>query len=90
MAIPYTSTSSGGYNAKDSNRAVLPPAEYDRGRLIDMANLVARSPKVAADAKKMGRVTIAFETVRGEAFSPPSLTFLTHLSVFEIRLATDR
>jgi len=64
MAIPRTASSS-AHNAKDSNRAVLPRVEYDRGRLIDMANLVARNPVVAAEARKVGPVTIAFETVKG-------------------------
>ena len=81
MGIPRNSTSGGGHNAKDSNRAVLPCIEYNRGRLIDMANLVARSPRVAADAKKIGPVTIAFETVRGKFCCPlhalPTLRVLT-------------
>ena len=68
VTIPCTSTSSGAHNAKDSNRAVLPRLEYDRGRLIDMANLLARNPRVAADAKKIRPITIAFETVRGVSF----------------------
>ena len=67
MAIPRSATSGGANNAKDSNRAVLPRVEYDRGRVIDMANLVARSPRVTTDARKSGPVTIAFETVRGES-----------------------
>ncbi|KAI9846413.1 MAG: hypothetical protein M1837_004004 [Sclerophora amabilis] len=62
MTIPRTTD--GLRNMKDSNRAILPKTEYERGRLIDMANLVARSPREASVAKKIGPVTIAFESVR--------------------------
>ncbi len=63
MAVPR---SHGLASTRDSNRAQLPRVEYDRGRLIDMANLVARSPRVKEDAKRVGPVIIAFETVRGK------------------------
>lgn len=63
MALPR---SHGLASTRDSNRAQLPRVEYDRGRLIDMANLVARSPRVREDAKRVGPITIAFETVRGK------------------------
>jgi len=53
---------------RDSNRATLPKCNYDRGTLIDMANLIARSPRNAAEAKKSGPITIAFETVLGKFY----------------------
>jgi hypothetical protein len=56
---------------RDSNRATLPKCDYDRGTLIDMAHLTARSPKNTADSRKSGPVTITFETVLG--------MFVTHL-----------
>lgn len=55
-------------NTKDSNRASLPRAEFDRGRRIDMANLVARDPKEKTEGRKTAPIIIAFETVRGEIF----------------------
>jgi len=66
IAIPRTLMSSGAYNATDSNRAVLPHVQYDRGRLIDMASMVARNPRAAAHTRGTGPVIIAFETVKGE------------------------
>lgn len=53
-------------NKKDSNRASLPRAEFDRGRKIDMANLVARDPKEKTEGRKMAPIIIAFDSVRGE------------------------
>ena len=52
---------------KDSNRASLPKVEYDRGRKVDMANLVARDSRdKKEEQRKVGFVTIAFESVRGK------------------------
>ena len=62
MAVPRGILEPG----KDSNRAILPDMEYDRGRKIDMSNLVARDPREKKDVNKKGPVTIAFECVRGE------------------------
>lgn len=62
-------------NKKDSNRACLPRAQLDRGRKIDMANLVARDPKEKTEGSKMVPITIAFDSVRGETSKGlPSLT----------------
>ena len=65
-AIPTTTGSIDPSHGKDSNRAVLPRVEYDRGSQIDMANMMARHPREKTEAKKMGPITIAFESVRGE------------------------
>lgn len=51
-------------HTKDTNRANLPKTEYDRGRKIDMANLVARDSREKENGKRVGPVTIAFESVR--------------------------
>ena len=51
--------------SKDTNRACLPKVEYDRGRKVDMANLVARDSREKETGRKVGPVTIAFESVRG-------------------------
>ena len=48
-----------------SNRASFPQIEYERGRKIDMANLVARDSREKTQAKKAGPITIAFESVKG-------------------------
>lgn len=60
-------------HTKDTNRASLPKCEYDRGRKIDMAHLVARDSREKdektgkkAGSSKVGPITIAFESVRGE------------------------
>ena len=54
---------------RDSNRAVLPKCDYNRGRQIAMAGLTATNPKVSSEWRKQGPVTIAFETVKDrEAF----------------------
>lgn len=66
MAVPRDAL---GAHTKDSNRASLPKCEYDRGRKIDMANLVARDSRDKEAGKKMGPVTIAFESVRGVSTS---------------------
>ena len=64
MAVPRDQLD----HKRDSNRAGLPKVEYDRGRKIDMAHLVARDPRDKKDegVRKVGPVTIAFESVRGE------------------------
>lgn len=64
MAVPRD----GLEHKRDSNRAMLPKLQYDRGRKIDMANLVARDSKERKEdgGKKVRPVTIAFQTVRGE------------------------
>lgn len=62
MAVPKN----GLEPQRDSNRATFPRLEYDRGRKMDMANLIARDPKEKADKKRLGPVAIAFNTVRGE------------------------
>ncbi len=54
-------------HSKDTNRASLPRVEYDRGRKVDMANLVARDSREKETGKKVGPVTIAFESVRGKS-----------------------
>lgn len=54
-------------HSKDTNRASLPRMEYDRGRKIDMANLVARDSREKEAGRRAGPVTIAFESVRGES-----------------------
>lgn len=51
---------------RDSNRATLPRTEYERGRKIDMANLMARDCSKENEWRRNGPITIAFETVRGE------------------------
>lgn len=51
---------------KDSNRASFAKIDYDRGRKIDMANLLARDSRDKTEGRKAGPVTIAFESVRGE------------------------
>lgn len=51
--------------SKDSNQAGFPSAEYSRGTMIDLANIVSRSPKSASMARKEGSVTITFKSVRG-------------------------
>ena len=56
-------------HSKDTNRASLPKIEYDRGRKVDMANLVARDSRDKEMGKKVGPVTIAFESVRGQSIS---------------------
>ncbi|KAI9799996.1 MAG: hypothetical protein M1833_003525 [Piccolia ochrophora] len=61
MTVPPGSS---GIGVKDSNRAALPKVEYERGRLIDMANLVARSPREGTSTKKVGPITIAFDSVK--------------------------
>ena len=55
-------------NRKDSNRASLPTTEYDRGRKIDLANLVARDSKEKTEGRKAGPITIAFESVLGKSW----------------------
>lgn len=58
--------SAGLHHQRDSNRASLPKVDFDRGTQIDMANITARNPKVAAEGKRIGPITIAFETVLGK------------------------
>ena len=62
--------------SRDTNRASLPKIEYDRGRKVDMANLVARDSKDKDMGTKVGPVTIAFESVRGK-FGPFVLRWLS-------------
>ena len=59
-------------HSKDTNRASLPKIEYDRGRKVDMANLVARDSRDKEMGKKVGPVTIAFESVRGQSIPESS------------------
>lgn len=51
---------------RDSNRATFPKLEYERGRKIDMANLIARDSKEPVEKKRLGPVAITFNSVRGE------------------------
>lgn len=51
---------------RDSNRATFPKLEYDRGRKMDMANLIARDTKEKMEKKRFGFIAIAFNTVRGK------------------------
>lgn len=70
LAVPTGLEKGGLENRKDSNRATFPKLDYNRGRKIDMANLVARDHSKGENEKKMiGPITIAFESVRGK---PPS------------------
>ncbi|KAI9669583.1 MAG: hypothetical protein M1817_004626 [Caeruleum heppii] len=50
------------YN-KDSNRAILPGMTLEKGRQIDMANIVARNPR-EANRRTPTPITIAFDTSR--------------------------
>ena len=52
-------------HGNDSNRASLPKVEYNRGRKINMSQLTAVDPREKKDERKVGPITIAFETVRG-------------------------
>ena len=61
--------------SKDTNRAFLPKVEYDRGRKVDMANLVARDSRDKEAGRKMGPVTIAFESVKGGFWFLEKLSF---------------
>ena len=67
-----SSSSSSSSSSRDSNIAVLAQVEFQRGRQIDMANLVARGSrekeKEGGVGRKLGPVSIAFETVKGEFF----------------------
>ena len=56
----------------DNNRVSLPNTIYDRGKLVDIVNLVAVKPKEKSDGRRTGYVTIAFETSRGEFIIYPS------------------
>ena len=51
---------------RDSNRATFPKLEYDRGRKMDMANLMARDSREKVEKQRFGNLVIIFETVRGE------------------------
>ena len=57
---------------KDNNRASLSRVEYEKGRKIDMANLVARDPREKTEGRKAGPITIAFESVKGKLWRWPS------------------
>ena len=63
--------------SKDTNRACLSKVEYDRGRKIDMANLVARDSRDKEAGRKIGPVTIAFESVKGGFWCLEKLSFRT-------------
>lgn len=52
-------------DGKDGNQAGFPNAEYSRGTVIDLANIVSRSPKSTNMVKREGGVTITFKTARG-------------------------
>ena len=52
---------------RDNNRAMLARVEYEKGRKIDMANMMARDPRDVADGKKTGPITIVFDSVRGKS-----------------------
>lgn len=62
MAVPRN----GLEPQRDSNRATFPKLEYDRGRKMDMSNLIARDSKEKVEKKRFGVVSITFNTVRGE------------------------
>lgn len=51
--------------SKDSNQAGFSNVEYSRGTVIDLANIVSRSPKSANMARREGTITITFKCVRG-------------------------
>lgn len=51
--------------SKDSNQAGFPDVEYSRGTVIDLANIISRSPKTASMARRQGSVAITFKSVRG-------------------------
>lgn len=61
MAIP----TSGLTTKKDSNRVSIPRIEFNRGRKIDLANLVARDARGKTERRNLGYVTIAFESFKG-------------------------
>ncbi|KAI9799927.1 MAG: hypothetical protein M1825_004298 [Sarcosagium campestre] len=61
MSVPSGIT---GVGTRDSNRATLPKVDYERGRAVDMANIIARNPRDPNMAKKNGPITIAFDTVK--------------------------
>jgi hypothetical protein len=50
---------------KGSNLAVLPMRDYERGRKIDLANLVARDLRNPPKDKLQAPFTISFETFKG-------------------------
>lgn len=69
MAVPANEGGSGVDAAladRDSDRAVLAGGEVQRGRQVDMANLVARNPREKEGGRKGAPVTITFKSVRGE------------------------
>lgn len=55
--------------SKDSNQACFPTVVYSRGTVLDMANIVSRSPKGSNMARREGVVTITFKSVRGMSFA---------------------
>ena len=63
LAVPRGASGRGGNN---SNKVTLPKVEFERGRLIDLANIVARSPRNTAKGKEEGPITVAFQSFRGE------------------------
>ena len=64
---------------RDNNRAMLARVEYEKGRKIDMTNMIARDPRDLADGKKTGPITIAFDTSRGEILQVLSFNYPTCL-----------
>lgn len=64
--ISMTVPKNGPDYQRDSNRATFPKLEYDRGRKVDMANLMARDPREKMEKGRFGCITIVFDTVRGE------------------------
>ena len=60
-------------HGRDSNRASVPRVEYNRGRKINMSQLVAIDPREKKEDKRTGPITIAFETVRGKSDQPDGI-----------------
>ena len=57
-------------HAMGSNRVTFHNTEYERGRNIDMANIIARNSRDTErrDQRRVGTITVAFETVKGTSF----------------------
>lgn len=71
MAIP----NSGINSAKDTNKVIIPGTSFEKGRVIDMASLVARNPREEG-RRRAGSVTVVFETSKGELDSMSWPTFV--------------
>ncbi|KAG8531403.1 uncharacterized protein KY384_003032 [Bacidia gigantensis] len=64
---------------KDGSKASLQKCEFERGRKLDMANLMARDPRdKKEEGKRLGPINVGFESVRGEF----SLSFCASLLYF--------